>query len=141
MQRDSWRPDLIIGITRGGAVPAILLSHYLDVKMVGLDVSLRDHGEFNMGPESNCWASEMAQNGQNILIVDDINDTGATINWIIDDWEHPKDSIKWGDNVRFAMVIDNEASKATHTPEYVGESINKAEEDVWVVFPYEDWWK
>ena len=29
--------------------------------------------------ESNAWMSEDAYNGKNILIVDDINDTGAVI--------------------------------------------------------------
>ena len=38
-------------------------------------VSLRDDDH---GSESNAWMSEDAYNGKNILIVDDINDTGAT---------------------------------------------------------------
>ena len=46
--------------------------------------------------ESNTWMSEDAygypgsdtdENKKNILIVDDINDTGATFNWIKEDWE------------------------------------------------------
>jgi hypoxanthine phosphoribosyltransferase len=141
LNKDAWRPDYIVGITRGGAVPAIMLSQYLDIKMVGMDVSLRDYGEFDMGPESNCWAAEDAANGKKILIVDDINDTGATFNWIVKDWDITGTRIKWGENVRFAVIIDNESSKATHSPQYCGESINKAVDDVWQVFPWEDWWK
>ena len=138
MVKDAWVPELIIGITRGGALPAVMLSQYLGVKMIGLDVSLRDGGEY--GPESNCWAAELAQAGKKILIVDDIDDTGATINWILKDWQWAGDPIKWGDNVRFAVVVENQASKSTHAVEYCGTTINKAEDDVWVVFPYEDWW-
>ncbi len=33
MSIDNWRPDYIVGITRGGATPAILLSQYLNVPM------------------------------------------------------------------------------------------------------------
>lgn len=139
MSADNFRPELIIGVTRGGALPAILISQYLDIKMVGLDVCLRDHQGY--GPESNCWAAEDAQNGEKILIVDDINDSGATINWIIKDWDCPAGSIKWGENVRFAVIVDNEASKATVTPQYCGETINKAEKDEWICFPWEEWWK
>lgn len=140
MVSDNWKPELIIGITRGGALPAVMLSHFFKVKMVGLDVSLRDNAE--IGPESNAWAAEDAYNGKKILIVDDINDSGATINWIKNDWYCSGDGgIKWGDNVRFAVVVNNEASKATVAPSYIGTSINKSEEDVWVVFPYEEWWR
>jgi len=27
MFKDEWRPDYIVGITRGGLIPAVLLSH------------------------------------------------------------------------------------------------------------------
>lgn len=41
---DSWRPDYIVGITRGGLLPAVMMSHWLNVPMQSLDVSLRDGG-------------------------------------------------------------------------------------------------
>ena len=54
--------------------------------------------------------------GKKILIVDDINDTGATFNWIKNDWEsRHKDPDKWkciwGNNVKFATLTENFASK------------------------------
>ena len=42
MFRDDFKPDIIVGITRGGLWPAMMLSHYLDIKMYTLDVRLRD---------------------------------------------------------------------------------------------------
>ena len=33
MHRDNWKPDYIVGLTRGGLIPAVYLSHYLDVPM------------------------------------------------------------------------------------------------------------
>lgn len=138
MWQDNWIPEIIVGVTRGGAVPAVMLSHFMQCKMVGLDVSLRDSDN---GPESNCWLAEDAANGKRILIVDDINDSGATIDWIVNDWDYAGDSIKWGENVRVATIIDNTSSKAKVTPSYCGEEINKAVDDVWVVFPYEEFWK
>jgi hypoxanthine phosphoribosyltransferase len=141
---DEWVPDIIVGITRGGALPAVMLSHYFECEMVGLSIALRDKdGE----QESNTWLPEDALEGRRILIVDDINDTGATINWLMADWETSvaaklkADSFPWGKNVRFAVLIDNEASNAAETPHYSGENINKAADPCWIIFPYEDFWQ
>jgi len=138
---DGYKPDYIVGITRGGLLPAVLISQYMNVPMYSLDVSLRDNAN-KEGPESNCWMAEDAFNGKNILIVDDINDSGATLNWIKEDWQisiHDEFQNVFGNNVRFATVVDNQSSDFNEVG-YTGLEINKAENDVWVVFPFEDWW-
>ena len=146
-----WRPDYIVGITRGGLTAATMISHYLDCRMETLNVKLRD-SKGGLGPESNLWMAEDAFGYDqdiptpNILIVDDINDTGATLNWIIEDWKSgcmPKDprwEKVWNNNVRFAVIVDNSASRFNALIDYAGMTINKAEKDVWVEFPYENWW-
>ena len=142
-----WTPDYVVGITRGGCIPAVMISHYFNCRCEMLHVSLRDGG----GCETNCWMSEDATgyNGKpkNILIVDDINDSGATLNWIINDWQgtaYANDTELWKDvwnnNVRFATVVDNLSSDAIVKVDYVGMEVNKAENDVWIEFPYENWW-
>ena len=168
-----WRPDYIVGLTRGGLVPAVMISQYLEVPMHTLSVSLRDS---DTGPESNLWmaedalgprtkerivedpndiggilqaASSLLEEGstyKNILIVDDINDTGATLNWIMKDWpsgcfpDDPAWDEVWNQNVKFAVIVDNLASECTAKMDFVGMEVNKAENDVWVDFPWEDWW-
>ena len=156
----NWRPDYVVGITRGGLLPGKMISHYLEVPMHTIKVSLRD----NADTESNLWMAEDAfgyvpeedqpvvnsrwdpSYRKNILIVDDINDSGATINWILDDWPSgclPQSDVwktVWNNNVRFAMVFDNLRSKSNIKVDYTGEELDKSETD-WIVFPYEDWWR
>jgi xanthine phosphoribosyltransferase len=151
ISNSDWRPDYVVGITRGGLLPAVMISQYFNIPCETLKVSLRDHGGENP-TESNLWMAEDAfgydmARPKNILVVDDINDTGATVNWIMNDWpsgcfplnEEQWDQV-WNNNVRFATIFDNLASNANVKMTYVGEEINKAERDVWIDFPFEDWW-
>jgi hypoxanthine phosphoribosyltransferase len=161
MYKCNWRPDYIVGITRGGNVPATILSNMLGVRGEALKVSLRDNynGESS---ESNCWMAEDAfgyvnederdtlksrwdlNKRKNILIVDDINDTGATFNWIKEDWQSsclPNETSAWdsvwNSNVRFATITENLSSNFDGVQYYYDE-VNKAEEDCWLVYPWEN---
>ena len=132
MWADDFKPDIVVGITRGGLWPAMMLSHYLDIKMHTLDVRLRDG---DIKENAKYLKSEMIK-GKKILVIDDINDTGATFKWIRDDWNVDYDSEK--SNVKFAALIDNVPSE--FVVEYNGVEINKEENPEWIVFPYEEWW-
>jgi hypothetical protein len=39
-----------------------------------------------------------------------------------------------------ACLYDNESSKSKLDVTYSAVTINKANEDVWIVFPWESWW-
>lgn len=163
MAQENWRPDYIVGITRGGLIPAVMLSQYLDIPLNTLNVSLRDGPN---GPESNLWMAEDAFGyvsrdnlkdlndmrvtdsllRKKILIVDDINDSGKTLQWIMDDWQsgclpdHEDWAKIWGYNVKFATLVENSAS-TFDLVNYRGMEINKFEDPCWVVFPWEAWWE
>lgn len=136
---DFWKPELIVGITRGGNVPATILSNMTKIACDSLTVRLRDGRQL----ESNLGMAEDAYKGKKILVVDDINDTGETFNWITQDWSgscFPNDdrwNEIWGNNVRFAVLTENLSSKFDKVSYWVDE-VNKAENNVWLVYPWEN---
>ena len=59
MYNDNWKPDYIVGITRGGNVPATIISNMTGIRCEALKVSLRD-GETGKTGDSMLWMSEDA---------------------------------------------------------------------------------
>ena len=144
MMADEWKPEYIVGLTRGGLTPAVMLSHYLNIPMQTLNVSLRDENGGRVPEHNECMANDAFKYQKNILIVDDINDSGNTLNWIKADWnkQFGEDGLKiWHKNVRFAVLVDNLASNFAGRVDYWGSEINKSEDPQWLVFPWEGWYE
>ena len=75
---------------------------------------------------------KLLENGtEKILIIDDINDSGATFKYIIDNFGKQEDRIK------FAALINNKPSSVK--VDYHGYELNKVEVPSWIVFPWEEW--
>lgn len=159
MYKDPWMPDCIVGITRGGLPLALVLSHRIGIPMHTLKVQLRD-GNSDEDTECNLWLPEMSVGyvpedarevlksrwdpklRSNILVVDDINDTGATFNWIKKDWESscfPNERSMWDSvwhhNVRFGVMTQNWGS--SFEPDYWWHEVDKREKNEWLVYPWE----
>jgi xanthine phosphoribosyltransferase len=146
ISKTNWRPDYVVGIGRGGAVPAVMISQYFDVPYWGVNVNLHTHSN----TEHNCWIScdAFGENARrkNILVVDDINNSGETLNWIVDDWQtscfpdSPDWDSIWNYNVKFAVVVDNTTSKFTKDIDFYGTEIDHLKDNCQITFPYTQWW-
>ena len=124
-QLGDWEPDAIVGLTRGGLVPAVSLSHRYNAKLYCLNISLRDGKASSAGFD---W--RRLEKYENILIVDDINDSGATL-WEVANQIYGRMISK----PKFATLVSKETSEFDNL--IFGDKINKTEEDDWVVFPWE----
>lgn len=129
-----YRPDLIIGLSRGGLVPARILSDSLWIKDLlsvktehwGITATksgqaiLRDPGSLNIL-------------GRNVLIVDDITDTGQSMKLAYEFVQKQSPA-----SIRTATMLH--ITRSEFIPDYYGEEITE-KNWAWFIFPwnvYED---
>jgi xanthine phosphoribosyltransferase len=124
-----WRPEFVIGVGRGGLVPAVYISHQLELPMLSIDHSSRVPG---FADELLAKVAAMSAQGSRLLFVDDINDSGSTITYIR---ELLLGNGCTADNLRFAVLINNSGSRAR--VDYWTDAIDRAEDKRWFVFPWE----
>lgn len=127
--RGGWMPDFVVGLGRGGLVPAVYMSHALDLPMLSIDHSSKVP-EF--AAELLGKVAQKSADGVRLLFVDDINDSGATI---ADVRRLLADNGCDSEQVRFAVLLDNARSKAR--VDYRAETIDRNEDKRWFVFPWE----
>lgn len=129
LEAGDWRPDFLVGVGRGGLVPAAFLSHRLDIALLSVDHSSGEHGF--AGELLDKLAAKIG-GGESILIIDDINDSGATIAFL-----REAINAKSGNpaRLRVAVLVNNIRSKA-HA-EYWGRQLDRQADKRWFVFPWE----
>lgn len=106
----------VVGLARGGVVPAIMLSHQLGIKFESVTWQTRDGGLQEIGRLNNII------NREKVLIVDDICDSGLTLTQV--KANHPD-----ADVAVLATKVD------TKLVDFVGRTYYNDER--WVVFPWE----
>ncbi|WP_242097131.1 phosphoribosyltransferase family protein [Sphingomonas sp. CROZ-RG-20F-R02-07] len=125
----AWTPDFLIGVGRGGLVPAVFLSHASGLPMLSVDYSSQVE-EFAEAPLARL--ADRTRAGARLLFLDDINDSGRTIARL-------RAALAAGDAapgaVRFAVLIDNRSS--TEGVDYRARTIDRAVTKDWFVFPWE----
>jgi uncharacterized protein len=125
-------PSTIVGLTRGGWVPARLLADRLGVKRI---VSLRaQHWGVTATPTGAAQLTEGLSGtveGLHVLVVDDITDTGDSLALAV---AHVRDARP--SRVESATFLH--ISRSKFTPTYFAEEIAR-DAWVWVVFPWNYW--
>jgi hypoxanthine phosphoribosyltransferase len=129
LEADSWKPGFLVGIGRGGLVPACYLSHRTGLPLLTVDHSTGEHG---FGDELLDKLAAKIRAGERLLIVDDINDTGGTINYLRAAIEAKIDDPA---ALRVAVLVHNIRSRAR--AEYHGSEIDRDRDKRWYVFPWE----
>lgn len=122
----------IVGIARGGLIPAVVLSHKLNIPMTSLSWSVVDALE----QESIAWLAEDIDAGQRVLLVDDIIDGGRTITEILEDWNKSIYNELDTSRVDIATLWFNTAQDKV-MPTFWHKTIDRNEDKRWINF----WWE
>ena len=121
-----YKPDIIVGLARGGWVLARVLCDFVGVKdLVSLKV---EHWGVTATPDGTAKLSHQLDvdlTGKKVLVVDDITDTGESMKVAVEYIKTLKPS-----EVRTATLQHITSSK--FKADYIGEEI----EWIWVVFPW-----
>jgi hypoxanthine phosphoribosyltransferase len=122
-----WSPSLLVGVGRGGLAPAVYLSHRMTLPMVSIDHSTRIA---QFGEELVAVLAKRTRNGDRLLFVEDINDSGRTIGELRALLADPGAR---ADNIRFAVLLDNIRSE--QQTDYAYLTIDRSVTKDWFVFP------
>ena len=120
-------PDVIVGLSRGGLTPGVMMSHWMEKPFKSIKASLRDFPE---------WEDYLPRKtDERVLIVDDICDSGETFHKIREYINERKEN---GVAVRFATLWWN--NECNFEPHYYVNEIAKDSTKTWIMFPWEGWW-
>ena len=124
---DKFNPDVIVGLSRGGLTPGVMMSHWMEKPFKSIKASLRDFPE---------WEDYLPRKtDERVLIVDDICDSGETFHKIR---EHINERKENGVDVRFATLWWN--NECNFEPHYYVNEIAKDTTQTWIHFCWENWW-
>lgn len=125
IKTDGIQFDAIIGLSRGGLIPAVIFSHKLDVVLVPASYSSKEGN----GDDKNHPNMLPVKMNSTLLIVDDICDGGHTMKEVVEFYE----DINKNNKVYSAVLHFKETS--VHEPTYFAYPL--AADAGWIIYPWE----
>lgn len=110
---------VVIGIGRGGLIPAVTMSHHLNAPLVPIMWQTRD-GEYKTNLNN---IVEALSYGDTILVVDDISDSGVTLSQVVGMLQHTSNVLNKGVTVITAAI--HQKPESTFFVHEVGELVNQ----------------
>jgi len=129
LEKDGFAPQVIIGMSRGGIVPSRLIADHLVIK--ALYTLKTEHWGLTATPDGKARLAQGLQadiKGKNVLVVDDITDTGQSLVLARD---HVK-SLGPG-AMKTATLIH--IAHSVITPDYYAKHVEK-DQWTWFIFPW-----
>ena len=132
MATQMLRPHVVLGPSRGGLGIGTMMSHYFDIPFHGFEWQTRD-GDVEDSEQLKALLSKYFSS-YNIVIIDDINDTGRTLQGI-HDIVCSEGLNEW---VTYVSLLEKMSSD--FSTQICAKELDEEEGKQWIVFPYEEWW-
>ena len=136
--KSGFKPDMLIGIMRGGAPIIDVLSRvfklkcaYLAVESYSGEGTEDQQGELVFSREMSSTVQEMKGN---LLLCDDLSDTGVTLNKSID-WLKKYPPLQ-GNIIDIKTAVLWKKKDSTFEPDYCAQKLNT---NPWIVQPFENY--
>lgn len=127
IKRSGVRIGVVLGVARGGLLPAVILSHMLEVPMKTASYSSKK-GKGDDKNHDNLLPAVDTLDGS-VLIVDDICDSGQTLSEIVAHFQ--KQNTQALTAVLFHKIHDNQVA----LPDFFWRKIDS--DSGWITFPFE----
>ena len=126
IQNQNFKPDVVVGISRGGAVPARILTDLLETPELGF-VQINFYTDINQTSHHPTLKQSLTIQitGKKVLLVDDIADTGETL-------KLAKTHLQTLGALEVKIATLFHKPQSTITPDFYEKQTSR-----WVVFPWD----
>ena len=132
LKKDNYIPDAIVGVGRGGLIPATLMAYKFNVKPL-FNYTIQSYSDENLQTSDFIVYQEPGVDicnykDKNVLVVDDLSDTGDTLLHIVDKLKHQF----FLQHIKVAALAIKTDTK--FRPDYY---VQEYPSDTWLTFPWE----
>lgn len=128
-----WTFDCVVGVPRGGTIPAVQLSHMLKTKFAAVGISTRDNAAPQINVNEIINFVDKINQGQRFLFIDDILDSGKTFAILNEQLE--KNGVR--EKYRTACLFFNPSNPHSLVPDLFCRTIDRNNDQRWIDF----WWE
>lgn len=121
------KPDIIVSIGKGGSIPGVILAEHYNIN--NINFGIKSYVGYNQSKtlEYQSVPSYESLRGMNVLLVDDLADTGETFRYALDKFKQ-----NFVEMVNTASVFKK--SKSKFVPNYYAREIDS---ETWIIQPWE----
>lgn len=137
--KSNYKPDYIVGLSRGGLIPAVIISHILDIPLIPISYSsLEGNGDDKRNENilPTILGSGWSGMGKlplppNLFLIDEICDSGNTLYEVFEHYAKQGHSIRTATLYVKQLSLDNQLI----IPDFYWQKIDNT--SPWIEFPWE----